>query len=147
MFLPNMLICLLLYSFSNSMSCTSGQWTINESSLKANLPQQSRSGLVCWRGLGWKWCCWSAIKVQSGTVLISWFLLCYLIFLHPDSVYQSNIPCSFSWQKLADLSTSPSPRLIDGILLTKFDTIDDKARVTKNSQFFSSFKLFVLFTN
>lgn len=29
-------------------------------------------------------------------------------------------------QKLADLSTSPSPRLIDGILLTKFDTIDDK---------------------
>lgn len=29
-------------------------------------------------------------------------------------------------QKLADLATSPSPRLIDGILLTKFDTIDDK---------------------
>lgn len=29
-------------------------------------------------------------------------------------------------QKLADLSTSPNPRLIDGILLTKFDTIDDK---------------------
>ncbi|XVE71147.1 hypothetical protein DITRI_Ditri10aG0127100 [Diplodiscus trichospermus] len=29
-------------------------------------------------------------------------------------------------QKLADLSTSPTPRLIDGILLTKFDTIDDK---------------------
>ncbi|XP_076890917.1 uncharacterized protein LOC143542139 [Bidens hawaiensis] len=29
-------------------------------------------------------------------------------------------------QKLADLSPSPSPRLIDGILLTKFDTIDDK---------------------
>ncbi|GMG99276.1 hypothetical protein Nepgr_001116 [Nepenthes gracilis] len=29
-------------------------------------------------------------------------------------------------QKLADLSTLPSPRLIDGILLTKFDTIDDK---------------------
>lgn len=29
-------------------------------------------------------------------------------------------------QKLADLSTSSSPRLIDGILLTKFDTIDDK---------------------
>ncbi|GAB4836752.1 hypothetical protein Ancab_001664 [Ancistrocladus abbreviatus] len=29
-------------------------------------------------------------------------------------------------QKLADLSTSASPRLIDGILLTKFDTIDDK---------------------
>ncbi|XP_052199155.1 uncharacterized protein LOC127806130 isoform X2 [Diospyros lotus] len=29
-------------------------------------------------------------------------------------------------QRLADLSTSPNPRLIDGILLTKFDTIDDK---------------------
>ncbi|GFS34843.1 signal recognition particle receptor alpha subunit family protein [Actinidia rufa] len=29
-------------------------------------------------------------------------------------------------QKLADLSTSPTPHLIDGILLTKFDTIDDK---------------------
>ncbi|GMY12952.1 signal recognition particle receptor subunit alpha-like [Fagus crenata] len=29
-------------------------------------------------------------------------------------------------QKLADLSTTPSARLIDGILLTKFDTIDDK---------------------
>ncbi|KAK2412744.1 signal recognition particle 54 kDa protein [Trifolium repens] len=29
-------------------------------------------------------------------------------------------------QTLADLSTSPTPRLIDGILLTKFDTIDDK---------------------
>ncbi|MED6147542.1 hypothetical protein PIB30_044801 [Stylosanthes scabra] len=29
-------------------------------------------------------------------------------------------------QKLADLSTSSAPRLIDGILLTKFDTIDDK---------------------
>ncbi|CAL5328237.1 unnamed protein product [Camellia sinensis] len=28
--------------------------------------------------------------------------------------------------KLADLSASPNPRLIDGILLTKFDTIDDK---------------------
>ncbi|KAJ4957969.1 hypothetical protein NE237_025080 [Protea cynaroides] len=29
-------------------------------------------------------------------------------------------------QKLADLSTSSNTRLIDGILLTKFDTIDDK---------------------
>ncbi|KAG9448891.1 hypothetical protein H6P81_008856 [Aristolochia fimbriata] len=29
-------------------------------------------------------------------------------------------------QKLADLSPAPNPRLIDGILLTKFDTIDDK---------------------
>ncbi|OAY63287.1 Signal recognition particle receptor subunit alpha, partial [Ananas comosus] len=29
-------------------------------------------------------------------------------------------------QKLADLSTVSNARLIDGILLTKFDTIDDK---------------------
>lgn len=29
-------------------------------------------------------------------------------------------------QKLGELSPSPDPRLIDGILLTKFDTIDDK---------------------
>lgn len=29
-------------------------------------------------------------------------------------------------QKLGDFSPSPNPRLIDGILLTKFDTIDDK---------------------
>ncbi|PIA54810.1 hypothetical protein AQUCO_00901004v1 [Aquilegia coerulea] len=29
-------------------------------------------------------------------------------------------------QKLADLTTSPNAKLIDGILLTKFDTIDDK---------------------
>ena len=32
----------------------------------------------------------------------------------------------FCLQKLADLSNSPDARLIDGILLTKFDTIDDK---------------------
>ena len=32
----------------------------------------------------------------------------------------------FLEQKLADLSTVPTARLIDGILLTKFDTIDDK---------------------
>ena len=32
----------------------------------------------------------------------------------------------FLAQKLADLSTVPTARLIDGILLTKFDTIDDK---------------------
>lgn len=32
----------------------------------------------------------------------------------------------FVEQKLADLSAVPTARLIDGILLTKFDTIDDK---------------------
>lgn len=31
-------------------------------------------------------------------------------------------------QSLVDLSTKSTPRLIDGILLTKFDTIDDKVR-------------------
>ena len=31
-------------------------------------------------------------------------------------------------QRLADLATGPSPHTIDGILLTKFDTIDDKVR-------------------
>lgn len=34
--------------------------------------------------------------------------------------------CVLMAQKLVDLSTTGSPRLIDGILLTKFDTIDDK---------------------
>jgi len=29
-------------------------------------------------------------------------------------------------QRLADLATTPTPHLIDGVLLTKFDTIDDK---------------------
>jgi len=29
-------------------------------------------------------------------------------------------------QRLADLATTPKPHLIDGVLLTKFDTIDDK---------------------
>ncbi|KAI3694842.1 hypothetical protein L1987_77823 [Smallanthus sonchifolius] len=37
-----------------------------------------------------------------------------------------NIQTWYFLLKLADLSPSPSPRLIDGILLTKFDTIDDK---------------------
>jgi signal recognition particle receptor subunit alpha len=31
-------------------------------------------------------------------------------------------------QALADFSSQENPRLIDGILLTKFDTIDDKVR-------------------
>lgn len=32
-------------------------------------------------------------------------------------------------QKLADLAPVPTARLIDGILLTKFDTIDDKVYI------------------
>ena len=32
-------------------------------------------------------------------------------------------------QALADFSSQENPRLIDGILLTKFDTIDDKVRL------------------
>jgi signal recognition particle receptor subunit alpha len=31
-------------------------------------------------------------------------------------------------QALIDMSNQPNPRTIDGILLTKFDTIDDKVR-------------------
>jgi hypothetical protein len=32
-------------------------------------------------------------------------------------------------QALADYSSSSSPHIIDGIVLTKFDTIDDKVRL------------------
>lgn len=32
-------------------------------------------------------------------------------------------------QALADYSNQESPRLIDGIVLTKFDTIDDKVTI------------------
>ncbi|RZB55708.1 Signal recognition particle receptor subunit alpha isoform D [Glycine soja] len=48
-------------------------------------------------------------------------------------------------QKLADLSTSPTPRLIDGILLTKFDTIDDKVCELncKEVQFWLSISIFL----
>ena len=31
-------------------------------------------------------------------------------------------------RSLGDLSEDSNPRLVDGIVLTKFDTIDDKAR-------------------
>ncbi len=34
-------------------------------------------------------------------------------------------------QSIADHSNMENPRLIDGIVLTKFDTIDDKVRATK----------------
>nr|POE99564.1 signal recognition particle receptor subunit alpha [Quercus suber] len=40
-------------------------------------------------------------------------------------------------QKVADLSSSPSARLIDGILLTKFDTIDDKVGATVSMVYIS----------
>ena len=33
-------------------------------------------------------------------------------------------------ETLADMSTAENPHLIDGILLTKFDTVDDKVRIT-----------------
>ena len=42
-------------------------------------------------------------------------------------------------QALADHSMSDRPRLIDGIVLTKFDTIDDKVQL----QTIPQFKLFV----
>ncbi|KAK6160921.1 hypothetical protein DH2020_004302 [Rehmannia glutinosa] len=40
-------------------------------------------------------------------------------------------------QKLGDLSPSPDPRLIDGILLTKFDMIDDKVGVALSMVYIS----------
>ena len=36
-------------------------------------------------------------------------------------------------QALADHSMSDKPRLIDGIVLTKFDTIDDKVNKVPNN--------------
>ncbi|KAK7857178.1 signal recognition particle receptor subunit alpha like protein [Quercus suber] len=44
---------------------------------------------------------------------------------------------NFRRQKVADLSSSPSARLIDGILLTKFDTIDDKVGATVSMVYIS----------
>jgi signal recognition particle receptor subunit alpha len=35
---------------------------------------------------------------------------------------------------LADLSMTNPPRVVDGIILTKFDTIDDKVCKKKNSR-------------
>ena len=41
-------------------------------------------------------------------------------------------------QALADHSNMTNPRLIDGIILTKFDTIDDKVREFNNGCSFES---------
>ncbi|WCJ24223.1 signal recognition particle receptor alpha subunit family protein [Euphorbia peplus] len=90
---------------------------------------------------------------QHATVLM-WFLLillveCSLFYLNNpdlvlfvgealvgnDDVYQLS---KFN-QKLADLSPSPNPRLIDGILLTKFDTIDDKVEIAYSKSIVPSF--------
>ncbi|KAM7469191.1 hypothetical protein LguiA_007374 [Lonicera macranthoides] len=49
-----------------------------------------------------------------------------LIYVNcPDLVLFIGEAIVWNDDKLADLSPSPSSRLIDGILLTKFDTIDD----------------------
>ncbi|KAG5080842.1 hypothetical protein JHK86_004907 [Glycine max] len=56
-----------------------------------------------------------------------------------DQLAKFNQAC-YSTQKLADLSTSPTPRLIDGILLTKFDTIDDKVCELKNCKKVQAFQ-------
>lgn len=47
-------------------------------------------------------------------------------FLMNDSTFLSSCPQVKFNQALADHSMSDKPRLIDGIVLTKFDTIDDK---------------------
>lgn len=43
-----------------------------------------------------------------------------------DSTFLSSLSQVKFNQALADHSMSDKPRLIDGIVLTKFDTIDDK---------------------
>jgi hypothetical protein len=50
--------------------------------------------------------------------------------------------CVAKVQKLADLSTTANLRLIDGILLTKFDTIDDKVLCAYVSLSLSEFSVF-----
>lgn len=45
-------------------------------------------------------------------------------------------------QALADFSASSNPHIIDGIVLTKFDTIDDKVPATP---YFSLFKTILIF--
>lgn len=45
-------------------------------------------------------------------------------------------------QALADYSSSVTPHLIDGIVLTKFDTIDDKVNI---KHFFLINKLFIIY--
>lgn len=49
--------------------------------------------------------------------------------LDPDLTHLSSVPQVKFNQALADHSASERPRLIDGIVLTKFDTIDDKVRL------------------
>lgn len=44
-------------------------------------------------------------------------------------------------QAIADNSDSTNPHLIDGIVLTKFDTIDDKVRIVVHNCTFDTFKL------
>jgi hypothetical protein len=47
---------------------------------------------------------------------------------HAHSAALTGTPARARRRKLADLSETSEPRLIDGIILTKFDTIDDKVR-------------------
>lgn len=65
-------------------------------------------------------------------VFLSWkeeaiYIKCdFIIFLINKSTILSFFPQVKFNQALADHSMSDKPRLIDGIVLTKFDTIDDK---------------------
>lgn len=61
------------------------------------------------------------------------YILNVLLNIMNDSTAMSSCPQVKFNQALADHSMSDKPRLIDGIVLTKFDTIDDKVF------FFSSF--------
>ena len=67
---------------------------------------------------------------------INCFLALFKTLSVQSLLYQklSELCFLFCLQKLADLSSSPSARLIDGILLTKFDTIDDKVVTTQTAR-------------
>lgn len=73
------------------------------------------------------------VNILELGILLSFSKVCHTsthAFLCQQLWLQFN-NASVNWlQKLADLSPSPIPRLIDGILLTKFDTIDDKVNIT-----------------
>lgn len=62
-----------------------------------------------------------------------------IAFLMNDSTALSPCPQVKFNQALADHSMSDKPRLIDGIVLTKFDTIDDKVFFCFLSMFLSGF--------
>lgn len=75
----------------------------------------------------------SSIRFDFYTrIVINCCLACVLFYHYISEVSYLSYTCAL--QKLADLSATPSSRLIDGILLTKFDTIDDKVDTHQTSR-------------